>query len=244
MADIENETGVEEAPNKRSQRTALMIVGLVGVLAIGFALGFLVRLPFDDSSTPTPAADSVDVGFSQDMTVHHEQAVEMATIALTKSDDAAVKTLAYDILTSQSDQIGQMQGWLALWDMAPRPSGEFMTWMSEGGAESMHGGHGQTASDSSAEPATNGDRAMPGMATPAEMTALGQASGPELDVMFLQLMLRHHQGGLPMGEYAEQYANAPVVRNLATKMVDMQTGEANLMTSMLAERNAEPLPMN
>ncbi|WP_305094600.1 DUF305 domain-containing protein [Prescottella sp. R16] len=235
-------TAPESASNRRSQRTALTVIGLIGVLAIGVALGFLVRLPLGGPTMPVPSADSVDVGFAQDMTVHHNQAVDMATIALTKSDDQAVKNLAYDILTSQQNQVGQMQGWLALWDKAPMPTDGYMAWMTETDGHGGHGGHGASMSPD-ATPASGGG-AMPGMASPREMAALGQATGQELDVMFLQLMLRHHQGGLPMMEYGAQYADVATVRNLAGKMVETQQGESDLMTGMLAERGAAPLPMN
>ncbi|WP_137726259.1 DUF305 domain-containing protein [Prescottella subtropica] len=237
-------TETEPVSNPRGQRTALTVIGLIGVLAIGFALGFLVKLPVGGETTPVPAADSVDVGFSQDMTVHHNQAVDMATIALTKSGDQPVKNLAYDILTTQQNQVGQMQGWLALWDRAPMPTDGYMTWMTEtDGGHGGHSGHGTTTQSGDAA-ASSGGGAMPGMASPQEMAALGQASGTELDVMFLQLMLRHHQGGLPMMEYAAQYADVAAVRNLAEKMVATQKGESDLITSMLAERGASPLPMN
>lgn len=239
MSDIEAGSGTP-GPSSRSQRTALAVVGLIGVLAIGFALGFLARLPIGEDSASVPAADSVDVGFSQDMTVHHNQAIDMSTIALTKSTDQAVKNLAYDILTTQQNQVGQMQGWLALWDRAPLPTGGYMTWMTAGEGHG-HAGHDASRTDASA---AHDGSAMPGMASAEEMSALGRATGPELDVMFLQLMLRHHQGGLPMMEYAEQYADVPAVRNLAATMVATQQGESTLITSMLAERSASPLPMN
>ncbi|WP_031938375.1 DUF305 domain-containing protein [Prescottella defluvii] len=243
MTDDQNQAASAPAASNRSQRTALTVIGLIGVLAIGFALGFFVKLPLDDDTATVPKADSVDVGFSQDMTVHHNQAIDMATIALTKSGDQTVKNLAYDILTTQQNQVGQMQGWLALWDQAPLPTGGYMTWMTEGEG---HGAHGSTAASeaSKASAPAHDTGSMPGMASPAEMSALGQATGPELDVMFLQLMLRHHQGGLPMMEYAQQYADVPVVRNLAKTMVATQQGESTLITGMLAERNAVPLPMN
>lgn len=228
-------------PNRPSQRTALTVIGLIGVLAIGIALGLFARLATGGSEPATPAADSVDVGFAQDMTVHHNQAIDMATIALTKSDDQAVKNLAYDILTTQQNQVGQMQGWLALWDRAPLPTDGFMSWMTESGGHGGHGGHATGATEAAA-PRDGGK--MPGMATAEEMAALSQASGPALDVMFLQLMLRHHEGGLPMMEYAAQYADVGAVRHLSQTMVAAQQSESNLMTRMLAERNAAPLPMN
>nr|WP_206024736.1 DUF305 domain-containing protein [Rhodococcus sp. 14C212] len=212
----------------------MLVLGLVAAVAIGFLLGFLARIPLENSQPATPAADSVDVGFAQDMTVHHSQAIEMATVALTVSGDQRVRNLAYDILTTQQNQVGQMQGWLSLWGQPLLPTGDYMTWMTE---ESGHD-HGSTSHSD------GGAGRMPGMATSEDLANLRRATGPELDVLFLQLMLRHHEGGLPMMEYGAQYAGQPAVRTLAQTMVDTQTSESELMTSMLAERGAQPLPMN
>jgi uncharacterized protein (DUF305 family) len=125
-----------------------------------------------------------------------------------------------------------------------------MTWMSSD--ESGHGGdgHGQAESGhdmgamtSAAEaPASTG--AMPGMASSEDMAALRQARGPAADVLYLQLMLRHHQGGLPMMEYGAQHAEVPTVQMLAQTMVDTQQSEADRITAMLHEKGAAPLPMN
>lgn len=222
-------------PQETGRRRALLILGLVAAVAIGFLLGFLTRIPLEDSPPATPAAGSVDVGFAQDMTVHHSQAIEMATVALTVSGDQRVRNLAYDILTTQQNQVGQMQGWLSLWGQPLLPTGDYMTWMTE---ESGHD-HGSTSHSDG-----GGAGRMPGMATSEDLANLRRATGPELDVLFLQLMLRHHEGGLPMMEYGAQYAGQPAVRTLAQTMVDTQTSESELMTSMLAERGAQPLPMN
>ena len=64
------------------------------------------------------------------------------------------------------------------------------------------------------------DGLMPGMATPAQMTRLQTLHGKALDILFLQLMIRHHQGGIPMARYAAQHASEPYVRDLAQKMYD------------------------
>lgn len=220
----------------RSQRTALLILGIIGAVLLGFGLGFLARIPLEDDQPPTPAADSVDVGFAQDMSVHHNQAIEMATVAMTNTGDIAVKNLAYDILTTQQNQVGQMQGWLALWGRQSLPVDGYMAWMKDDGSGMHHGG----MSGMAAGPV----RTMPGMATAEDMTALRAARGPALDALFLQLMLRHHEGGLTMMQYAAKQAETDVVRQLAQTMVDTQTNESNLMKSMLTERNAAPLPLN
>lgn len=238
---------VEHRPAKRSQRTALTVLGLVAAVAVGVALGFLLKLPLGDDTVTVPDSESVDVGFSQDMTVHHSQAVEMATIAIAQSQDPAVRNLAYDILTTQQNQIGQMQGWLALWDKPSLPSGEPMQWMGhddghdhEHGATDMPSGMAMPDADM-----VGGESAkMPGMATSAEIASLRQNTGTAFDVQFLQLMLRHHQGGLPMMEYGADHGETSVVRDLANTMVKTQNSESELMTQMLAQRGAQPLPMN
>ncbi|QNG18257.1 DUF305 domain-containing protein [Rhodococcus triatomae] len=247
MADDTDTDDARRAP--RSQRTALLVVGLLGAIVLGFAIGVLARIPLGDDGVP--GADSVDVGFSQDMSVHHNQAVEMSAIAMTTAVDPAVRNLAYDILTTQQNQIGQMQGWLAMWDQPALPTGGYMGWMTEGnGGHGAHGdestGHGaQEDPDSAGHGTSEGPmNRMPGMATSEDLAALRQASGTDVDVLFLQLMLRHHEGGLPMMEYGAQYASESVVRNIAQKMVDTQTSESELMTSMLAQRGAVPLPLN
>ncbi|GGG01039.1 DUF305 domain-containing protein [Rhodococcoides trifolii] len=225
-------TDTEQQP-KRSQKTALLVIGAIGLIVIGFAVGFLVQMPLADKGNPVPADNSVDVGFAQDMTVHHNQAIEMATIGYTDAVDPLVKNLAYDILTTQQNQVGQMQGWLALWDKAPLSSGGYMAWMTADSGHSMSG--------MSAATTTGAQTTMPGMASADDMARLRTATGSDVDVLFLQLMLRHHQGGLEMMQYGATYAETPAVRQLAQTMVNTQTSESQLMTQMLTEKGAQPL---
>ncbi|WP_433624144.1 DUF305 domain-containing protein [Nocardia sp. CA-120079] len=223
------------AAQARRQRTPLLVLGAIGILLIGFAVGVLARLPLDSNSEPDPG--TVDIGFSQDMSAHHAQAVEMAGIALIASTDNDVRRLAYDILTTQQEQIGRMQGWLQMWGKPNQNVDGYMGWMTE---QPGHSHSGATTDHAMSGPSAS----MPGMATTAEVTALRQATGPTLDTMFLQLMLRHHQGGLSMTEYAAQHAETTAVRTLAAAMATTQQGEAQLITTMLTARNAKPLPQN
>src|SRR3712207_6523410 len=160
------------------------------------------------------------------MSRHHLQGVEMANLALERSTDDAVRGLAFDIAETQQNQVGRMQGWLSLWGFSIT-GGERMAWMAAG----VHAGH-----------ATTEGGLMPGMATDDELARLRTATGEDFDVLFLQLMTRHHQGGTEMAEYAQANAEEPAVRNLARTIVESQAGETRLMVSMLAERGAEPLP--
>jgi uncharacterized protein (DUF305 family) len=211
-------------------RPLVALLGAVGLLLLGAAAGLLVGLP-GSAGTSAPTADSVDVGFAQDMSVHHQQAVQMAGWQRDHTTDPALKQLAFDIETTQLQQIGQMQGWLGLWGAAVEPpGGRHMAWMA-GGAHT----HGSATS--------GGVAAMPGMASSDELRALRAAGDQQRDVLFLQLMLRHHQGGVEMLEYGADHASTPEVRNLAAQMLTAQTGESEYLAQLLAARGGTPLPL-
>ncbi|AOD24866.1 DUF305 domain-containing protein [Rhodococcus pyridinivorans] len=190
-----------------------------------------------------PAQDSVEVGFAQDMSVHHSQAVEMSAMALTNATDPAVRTLAYDVLTTQQGQWGTMQGWLAVWDRPLQAAGEPMTWMR---ATEDSAGTAAGMTEHAAMPpgsAIQGPR-MPGMATTSELDTLRRTTGPAFDTLYLQLLLRHHQGGLPMARYAAANATEQVVTTLARQIADTQQAESTTMQQLLTAHGAAPLPMN
>ncbi|WP_278315317.1 DUF305 domain-containing protein [Lolliginicoccus levis] len=219
---------------------------LVIATALGMTIGFLLGAAIGGDDDGLPASidpNASDIGFSQDMTAHHLQAVEMSAAVLTTTSDPSIRTLAYDILTAQENQIGQMQGWLQAWDEPRFAPGARMAWMPasqhEGG---QHGGEhegGDMSGSTMAEGAL-----MPGMATSEEMARLRGLEGSEQDVYFLQLMLRHHEGGLPMARAAIDQASTRLVTGIAQKMLDGQKKEIHLMTDLLAQRGAEPLPFN
>ncbi|MFD3707395.1 DUF305 domain-containing protein [Nocardia sp. NPDC058658] len=222
-------------PGTRRPAGAVLVLGAIGLLLLGAVAGVLLRMPLEKASEPEPSA--VDIGFSQDMTAHHAQAVDMAGVALIASTDNDVRRLAYDILTTQQNQIGRMQAWLQLWGESNQNIDGYMGWMAgDHGSAGHHGG-------STGEP-TGPVQSMPGMASQEEMTTLRQSTGSALDTLFLQLMLRHHQGGVPMLDYAAEHADTSPVRTLATMMSKTQASESQLMTSMLATRGATPLPLS
>ena len=89
------------------------------------------------------------------------------------------------------------------------------------------------------------DGLMPGMATEAQMKRLQSLHGKALDVFFLQLMIHHHQGGIPMAQYAAAHAAEPYVRDLATAMVDrpVERGHPDGAAAAPARRQAAPPPV-
>jgi uncharacterized protein (DUF305 family) len=208
-------------------RPFLVVAAVLGLLLLGAAGGLLIGLPGDDGPI-VPTTDSVDVGFAQDMSVHHQQAVEMAGWERDHSTDPVLVQLASDIETTQNSQVGRMQGWLDLWGAAQLPvGGQYMAWMSEPTHD-----HGAGAVVTT----------MPGMASTADLAALRAATGQDLDVKWLQLMLRHHQGALGMLQYAADHAAVPQLRNLAAQMLKAQNAEIGYLTQLLAQRGGQPLP--
>ena len=211
-------------------RPLIAVLAAVGLLLFGAAAGLLIGLP-GSSATSTPAADSVDVGFAQDMSVHHQQAVQMASWERDHTTDPALKQLAFDIETTQLQQIGRMQGWLGLWGMASDPQGgKHMAWMA-------------SPDHSHSVMATGGVDTMPGMASSDQLRALRAASGDQMDVLFLQLMLRHHEGGVIMLQYASEHASVPEVRNLAAQMLSAQSSESEYLKQLLSAHGGTPIPL-
>ncbi|HET9139028.1 DUF305 domain-containing protein [Actinophytocola sp.] len=221
----------DETPASRIDRrhAVVLAVAALVVLVVGAAIGMLITLTRTEQ-TGDPDANSIDVGFAQDMRIHHLQAITMAGIERDRTTDPELHAIAFDIESTQLSQSGEMDGWLTVWGQPELPEigKPHMAWM--GGTGHQHGS--TTASPGSGS-------VMPGMATTEELNRLRtMPAGPESDVYFLQLMLRHHQGALPMAQYAADHASQAYVRDLAGKMVAGQTAEVTLMTQMLTARGA------
>lgn len=221
-------------PQRTRARMIVLAAAAVAILLVGAAAGMLITLLRVEPDA-SPGAGSVDVGFAQDMSVHHLQAVTLAGVARARSTDPSIQGLAFDIESTQQTQVGMMKGWLSLWNQPSLTTGRYMTWMSGATPDGGHDG-----SSMSGMPA-DGVATMPGMATQEEIARLRSLSGPEMDIYFLQLMLRHHAGGAGMAQYAAQRAATPQVRALAKSINVSQTAEMDTLTAMLAKRGAEPL---
>jgi uncharacterized protein (DUF305 family) len=70
----------------------------------------------------TASAAAADVMFAQMMVPHHQQAVEMADLALAKAQAPQLKALATQIKAAQGPEISIMNGWLKQWG-APATAG-------------------------------------------------------------------------------------------------------------------------
>jgi len=143
-----------------------------------------------------------------------------------------VLRLAQQLSDAQRIEIGTMLGWLRLADASPL-SPHAMAWMhADAAASHQH-------STAVAGPPT-GDT-MPGMASTAELDALAAACGHDAEILFLQLMLRHHQGGLAMARAADELLASGPVKETARSMFQSQSQEAGVISVLLTQLGGQPL---
>lgn len=196
-----------------------MLFGAIAVviaLAVGYAAGAI--LP----SLRAPGDTSVEAGFARDMSTHHAQAVEMSMIAYPKATNPEVKTSAYNIALGQQAEIGVMQTWLKDWHLLPTGTQPKMAWMPDGQRTLVDG-------------------LMPGMATDAELQQLTNATGKQLDILFCQLMLRHHLGGIHMIDGLLAETHDAQVSTVAETMKRNQQAEIDVFRETLTQLGAQPL---
>ncbi|APX00455.1 DUF305 domain-containing protein [Arthrobacter sp. QXT-31] len=204
------------APVRAWARWVLLVAVVLIAALVSFALG---RLSAGEESVSDTGADA---GFSRDMQAHHAQAVEMALLVRDKSANAEIRAIAYDIVTTQQQQNGQMFAWLRDWGLSQARSQEPMAWMGTGHGTAPSHGDGNRP----------GEARMEGMASTAQMQALRTSSGPAADRLFTELMVRHHRGGVVMATAAARLAKTAKVRELATGIVAAQTAEINALEEL------------
>jgi uncharacterized protein (DUF305 family) len=144
--------------------------------------------------------NATDVGFYDDMTTHHNQAIGMAITYLKHGTDPVLGFVAGEINTTQNGDVRQMQVALNEWNRGGTPD-IAMEWMGMPVPQTQ----------------------QPGMATPAEMKALDGARGRELDDLFSRMMIEHHRGGIHMADAAAK--DGELSRGLAAGMARIQRDE-------------------
>ena len=189
---------------------ALIAIAVV----VGVVTGAIAALAWPQ----VPGDDSPEVGFARDMSVHHQQAVEMAELIRPRTEDDELRLLATDIALTQQAQIGRISGWLDLWGVRPTGGQPPMAWMGMGGMPMM------------------------GMASQEDVNALSTLPLAEAEESFLRLMIRHHLGGVAMAEAVLERSEQPAVRTLAEAIVVGQTAEIETMQQMLEARALEREP--
>jgi uncharacterized protein (DUF305 family) len=203
--EMQSMTSIQEQASQHRSGKQQWLVGAILLFCLGLLLGGGVMWWMQPK---LPGEGSSEVRFARMMSAHHEQAVTMALALYQRSSDPTIRPLALDIILTQRAQIGQMQGWLAVWNqpLAQEPSS----------MDSMH--------------------TMPGMASQQQVNALQTLPVADAEVSFLRLMIRHHQGGVRMAQQELRQTQQPEVVRLATAIVQSQQSEIQAMQEQLRER--------
>ena len=154
-----------------------------------------------------------DVAFAKEMIQHHRQAVQMADLAADRASSQEVKDLATKIKGAQDPEIETMSGWLTSW-------GEEVP-------ADMSGMEGHDMGDMSSD--------MPGMMSSEDMDRLKKASGTEFDKMFLEMMVKHHEGAVEMAETQKAKGKYGPAEKLADDVIKAQTAEIEEMNKILGK---------
>ncbi|MFM7063466.1 MAG: DUF305 domain-containing protein [Actinomycetes bacterium] len=177
-----------------SSLVAAAVLGVLATIAVVLAVRYV----------STPREGSVDVGFLQDMTYHHDQAIEIASIAAENATDREVRSFAREALVYQRYELGYMSALLEQWGLGTGDTDRTaMQWM----------GMSTRLGD------------MPGMQPDAAVANARTVTGPSANAEFLRMMSDHHRGGLHMAEYAAERAKDPRVKDLARRMAEQQSSE-------------------
>jgi uncharacterized protein (DUF305 family) len=161
----------------------------------------------NDGAEDAVALNDADIEFAQGMIAHHEQAIEMAEIALDPDRTAGpeVSDLATRIQAAQEPEIDQMTAWLTA-------AGESITM-------DMSDGHDMSS--------------MEGMMSVEQMDALAVATGAEFDRMWLEMMIEHHEGAISQSETVQADGSNSDVLALAGAIISAQQAEIAEMQALL-----------
>jgi uncharacterized protein (DUF305 family) len=144
-----------------------------------------------------------DQHFIAMMIPHHDGAIAMAELALSRAKRPQIKALAQQIKASQTADNAQMRRWYRQWYGTDVP-----TWTAGGMGMGMGAGMG-----------------MPGMATSLEALK----SAPDFDRAFIEQMIPHHRMGVMMASHAQANTQHPELRELEAAMVRVQSREIDQM---------------
>ena len=158
-------------------------------------------------SAATVTLNAADVEFAQGMIAHHEQAIEMAEIALDPKVGASpeVIDLATRIKGAQDPEVELMTGWLTA---AGQP-----TMMDSSDGHDMS--------------------SMDGMMTAEQMDTMSAMTGTEFDQTWLEMMIAHHEGAITQSETVKTEGSNADVLALADQIITAQQGEITEMQALL-----------
>lgn len=159
------------------------------------------------ASTGSAALNDADIEFAQGMIAHHEQAIEMAEIALDPNVGASAEVidLATRIKGAQDPEVAQMTEWLTA---AGQPVG-------------MDTAEGHDMSS------------MEGMMTAEQMDAMAEMMNDEFNRRWLEMMIAHHEGAIAQSQTVKANGSNADVLALADQIISAQQAEIAEMQALL-----------
>lgn len=162
--------------------------------------------PAATSSSQATGNNADDVTFAQGMVPHHQQAIDMAKLVPSRSQHPKVLDLARKVEAAQDPEIKKMNEWLKAW----------------GAPTSMPGmEHG------------SGHGSMQGMMSAEDMKMLEQAKGAPFDKMWLEMMIKHHEGAVAMARTELAKGGNADAKKLAQEIIDAQQKEITEMQELV-----------
>jgi uncharacterized protein (DUF305 family) len=194
-------------------KKGLVIAGAACIVA-GVALAVVLAVSWSWGPTGSQAVGDIDRHFVEQMIPHHEDAVLMAELALTKAEHRELRQLAENIKRDQSREIDQMRSWYRSWYGVDLPVYDYD---GDGPGEGMM------------------DGGMMGMG----MMGRGMIDdGTDLEVLetaspfdreFIRQMVPHHQMGIMMARMVLRGSERPEIQELARSIIDTQSAEIEQM---------------
>ena len=217
-----------------------MILGLTMMLFIGGCSNSQDSQETATSTANSPAGSEsatlhnrADVAFVTGMIPHHQEALEMSDLILAQPVSAAgsnaeVRALAQQIADAQAPEVELMETWLKGWGMGSDT-------VTDDGGMNMGGGEkdGHDMSGHSSDGGEMDAGEMNGMMTESQMNELSQATGAELDQLYLELMIAHHEGAIEMAQTELKDGRNPAALKLAQEIIDTQQAEIKQMQALL-----------
>jgi uncharacterized protein (DUF305 family) len=159
-----------------------------------------------------------DQAFIDAMAPHHQSALMMAQMAVSKAQLPEVRRMARGIIADQKKEIAQMQAWRKAW----YPN-----------AAAPHHGDMKMSGDKMMMPGEMMGLPMKGE---MDMGKLKNAKGREFDRLFLQMMIPHHAGAITMADEALKVTARPQIRKMSHNNIASQAREIGQMQSILDRR--------
>ncbi|HEY9849134.1 MAG TPA: DUF305 domain-containing protein [Leptolyngbyaceae cyanobacterium] len=172
-----------------------------------------------------------DLHFIEMMIPHHQGAINMANLALSKTNRLEIKKLAQAIKTDQNREIEQMKTWYKQWYGTEIPASSGMEMMSiQSGTSMARGENQQMPMNACMEMMGMNMKSGTGMMSMnmmgTDLDALKNA--PDFDKAFIGQMIPHHKMAVMMAGMVLD-SDRPEIRNLAKNIIQSQSIEIEQM---------------